>query len=207
MINVIWLLLIVIAVITGGITGNLQGVTEGAMNGAKTAVEIAIGLIGFMALWLGLMKVAEEAGVVQFLARLAMPVMKRIFPDVPPDHPAMGAMLMNMGANALGLANAATPLGLKAMKELQKLNPHKDQASNAMATFLAINTSDVTIIPATVIGIRVAAGSANPTEIIGTTIIATLFSTICAIIAAKFLQRLRIFRIIPASASAEKESN
>ncbi len=203
MINVIWLLLIVIAVITGAVTGNLQGVTEGAMNGAKAAVNIAIGLIGFMALWLGLMKVAEEAGVVQFLARLVRPIMKRIFPDVPPDHPAMGAMLMNMAANALGLANAATPLGLKAMKELQELNKHKDQASNAMATFLAINTSDVTVIPATVIGIRVAAGSANPTEIIGTTIIATICSTLVAIFAAKFLQRLKLFRIITSDAKQE----
>ncbi|MCP4711221.1 MAG: nucleoside recognition protein, partial [Planctomycetes bacterium] len=165
MINVIWMLLIVIAVITGIATGNMQGVTEGAMNGAKSSVEIALGLIGFMALWLGLMKVAEEAGLVQILARLVRPIMRRIFPDVPPDHPAMGAMLMNMAANALGLGNAATPLGLKAMKELQTLNDYKDQATNAMATFLAINTSDVTIIPATVIGIRVAAGSANPTEI------------------------------------------
>ncbi len=196
MINIIWLLLIVIAFIAGGLTGRIDAVTTGAMNGAKTAVEIAIGLIGFMALWLGLMRVAEEAGFIKFIARMLRPIMKWIFPDVPADHPAMGAMIMNMAANSLGLANAATPLGLKAMTELQKLNDKKDTASNAMATFLAINTSDVTIIPATVIGIRAAAGSASPTEIIGTTVIATLFSTIVAIIAAKTFQRMRIFKAI-----------
>ncbi|MFC1562181.1 nucleoside recognition domain-containing protein [candidate division KSB1 bacterium] len=177
-------------------TGNMQSVTNGAFDGAKLAVEIAIGLIGVMALFLGLMKIAEEAGFVQFLARLVRPVMTRLFPDVPADHPAMGAMLLNMSANALGLGNAATPLGLKAMKELQSLNPYKDQASNAMATFLAINTSDVTIIPATVIGIRSSAGSMNSAEIIGTTIIATICSTTAAIIAAKTLQRMRAFRIV-----------
>ncbi|MFC1557298.1 nucleoside recognition domain-containing protein [candidate division KSB1 bacterium] len=196
MINIIWLLLIVIAVATGAVTGNMQSVTNGAFDGAKLAVEIAIGLIGVMALFLGLMKIAEEAGFVQFLARLVRPVMTRLFPDVPADHPAMGAMLLNMSANALGLGNAATPLGLKAMKELQSLNPYKDQASNAMATFLAINTSDVTIIPATVIGIRSSAGSMNSAEIIGTTIIATICSTTAAIIAAKTLQRMRAFRIV-----------
>ncbi|MFC1554674.1 nucleoside recognition domain-containing protein, partial [candidate division KSB1 bacterium] len=176
-------------------TGNMENVTNGAFDGAKSAVELALGLIGFMALWLGLMRVAEKAGFVQFVAKLVKPIMKRLFPDVPAEHPAMGAMLMNMAANSLGLGNAATPLGLKAMKELEKLNEHKGQASNAMATFLAINTSDVTIIPATVIGIRVAAGSTSPTEIIGTTIIATACSTAAAIFATRFLQKLPVFRI------------
>ena len=194
MINIIWMLLIVIAVVTAGLSGTMQEVTDGAINGARSSVDIALGLIGVMALWLGVMKVAEEAGIVQMIARMVKPVMRRIFLDIPPDHPAMGAMLMNMAANSLGLANAATPLGLKAMKELQSLNDVKDRASNAMVTFLAINTSDVTIIPITVIGIRVSAGSASPTEIIGTTIIATACSTIAAIIAAKSLQRLRIFK-------------
>jgi len=197
MMNIIWLGLIVLAVVLGAVTGNINGVTDGAMNGAKTAVELAIGLIGFMALWLGLMRIAEEAGFVQFLARIMKPVMTRLFPDVPPEHPAMGAMLMNLSANALGLANAATPLGLKAMKELQTLNKHKDYASNAMATFLAINTSDVTLIPATVIGIRTAAGSAAPAEIIGTTLIATACSTTAGIIAVKLMERWKMFRVKP----------
>ena len=195
MINIIWLLLIVFAVIVGGATGNITGVTDGAMNGARTSVELALGLVGFLALWLGIMRVAEESGLVTLLAKAVKPIMRRIFPDVPPEHPAMGSMLMNMAANALGLANAATPLGLKVMKELQELNGDKEYASNAMATFLAINTSDVTIIPATVIGIRVAAESAGPTDIIGTTIIATTCSTITAIAASKLLQRLKVFRI------------
>ena len=194
MINIIWMMLIVIAVVTAGLSGTMQEVTEGAINGARSSVEIALGLIGVMALWLGVMRVAEEAGIVQMIARMVKPVMRRIFPEIPPEHPAMGAMLMNMAANALGLANAATPLGLKAMKELQSLNTVKDRASNAMVTFLAINTSDVTIIPITVIGIRATAGSASPTEIIGTTIIATVCSTAAVIIAAKSLQRLKIFR-------------
>lgn len=194
MINIIWMMLIVIAVVTAGLSGTMQEVTNGAINGARSSVDIALGLIGVMALWLGVMRVAEEAGIVQMIARMVKPVMRRIFPEIPPEHPAMGAMLMNMAANALGLANAATPLGLKAMKELQSLNTVKDRASNAMVTFLAINTSDVTIIPITVIGIRATAGSASPTEIIGTTIIATVCSTAAAIIAAKSLQRLRIFR-------------
>ncbi len=200
MINIIWLGLIVIAFLVGGFTGKIDAVTTGAMTGAKTAVEIAIGLIGFMALWLGLMRVAEEAGFVKFIAKMVKPLTTRLFPEVPAEHPAMGAMIMNMAANSLGLGNAATPLGLKAMTELQKLNKEKDTATNAMATFLAINTSDVTIVPATVIGIRVAAGSASPTEIIGTTIIATLCSTIVAVFACKFLQRWKMFKIQPASA-------
>ncbi len=195
MINVIWLLLIVLAIIVGGASGNITGVTEGAMNGARTSVELALGLIGFMALWLGLMRVAEESGLVTMIARVVRPVMRRIFPEVPPEHPAIGAMLMTIAANALGLGNAATPLGLKAMKELQELNTDKEYASNAMATFLAINTADVTLIPATVIGIRVAAGSAGPADIIGTTLIATMCSTAAAIIAAKLLQRFNVFRI------------
>lgn len=194
MINLIWLLLIVIAFLVGGATGNIDGVTKGAMNGATVAVEIALGLIGFMALWLGMMRVAEEAGLVKMLAKLFRPILRRIFPDIPTDHPAMGAMLMNMAANAFGLANAATPLGLKAMTELQKLNKDKDTASNSMVTFLAINTSDVTLIPATVIGIRMAAGSVSPTEIIGTTIIATTVSTITAVIAAKTYQKFKMYK-------------
>ena len=193
MINIIWMLLIVIAVVTAGFKGTMKEVTDGAILGARSSVDIAIGLIGVMALWLGLMRIAEKAGIVQMIAKLAKPVMRRIFPDVPPEHPATGAMLMNLAANALGLGNAATPLGLKAMKELQTLNTVKDRASNAMATFLAINTSDVTIIPITVIGIRVAAGSATPTDIIGTTIIATICSTAAAIVSAKLLQNLPVF--------------
>lgn len=193
MINIIWFLFIVIGVVVAAFTGNIEAVTEAGIDNAELAVELSIGLVGIMALWLGIMKIAEESGLVQLLGRLLRPIMVRLFPEVPEDHPAMGAMVMNMAANVLGLGNAATPLGLKAMNELNEINEDKETASNAMCTFLAINTSSVTLIPATVIAYRSAAGSANPTEIIGPVIIATLASTIAAIIAVKTLSKLPVF--------------
>lgn len=193
MINIIWFLFIFIGIIVAAVTGDITAVTDAAIENAELAVELALGLIGVMTLWLGIMKIAEESGLVNLLAKALKPLMVRLFPEVPADHPAMGAMIMNMAANVLGLGNAATPLGLKAMKELNEINGDKDTASNAMCTFLAINTSSVTLIPATVIAYRSAAGSANPTEIIGPAIIATLASTIAAVIAVKFLQKLPVF--------------
>jgi spore maturation protein A len=172
-------------------------VTDALFNSSKTAVDLAIGLIGLMALWLGLMKLAEESGLVNVIAKVVRPIMVRLFPEIPRDHPAMGAMIMNIAANMLGLGNAATPLGLKAMQELQKLNEKAETATNAMVTFLAINTSSVTIIPATVIGIRVSAGSGNPAEIIGTAIFATGCSTVVAISAAKLFSKLPRYRVKP----------
>lgn len=202
MINIIWLILIVAAVLVAGITALVTGdltplikITDGAFESSKTAVDIAIGLIGLMALWLGIMKLAEESGLVRLLAKAVKPIMIRLFPEIPAEHPAMGAMIMNIAANMLGLGNAATPLGLKAMIELQKLNDKKDTATNAMCTFLAINTSSVTIIPATVIGVRVAAGSSNPAEIIGTALVATTFSTVTAVIMVKLLSKLKRYRL------------
>lgn len=189
MINYIWLALIVIGGLTAILQGNAQAVTDAAIESANTAVELSLGLVGVMSLWLGLMKLAEKAGIVNAVGRLLKPVMKRLFPEVPPDHPAMGSMVMNMAANLLGLGNAATPLGIKAMKELQELNPDKDTASDSMCMFLAINTSSVTLIASTVIAYRVAAGSKNPAEIIGPTIIASIFGTLVAIIAAKLLEK------------------
>jgi len=195
MINVIWFSLIAIGVVVGALNGNILAVTDAAINSAKTAVEISIGLIGVMALWLGIMKIAEESGLIKSLAKALKFIMVPLFPEVPADHPAMGAMIMNIAANVLGLGNAATPLGLKAMQELQTLNPTEDTATNAMVTFLAINTSSVTLIPASVIAIRAAAGSANAAEIIGPTIVATAASTIAAIIAVKMLQKLPRFQM------------
>lgn len=189
MINYIWLALIVIGSLTAILQGNVQAVTDAAIESANTAVELSLGLVGVMSLWLGLMKLAEKAGIVNAVGRLLKPVMKRLFPEVPPDHPAMGSMVMNMAANLLGLGNAATPLGIKAMKELQELNPDKDTASDSMCMFLAINTSSITLIASTVIAYRVAAGSKNPAEIIGPTIIASTFGTLVAIIAAKLLEK------------------
>ena len=194
MLNYIWLALVLLAVAIGGWNDRLQDVTGGALDGAKTAVTIALGLWGVMALWLGVMRLAERAGLVQRIAYGLRPLMKRLFPEVPPDHPAMGSMLMNMAANMLGLGNAATPLGLRAMRDLESLNPRPGVASNAMCTFLAINTSSVQLIPATAIAILVAAGSTRPTVIVGTAFFATLCAATVAVLSAKFFERLSIFK-------------
>jgi spore maturation protein A len=172
----------------------LRAVTQAAFDYAGTAVTIALGLIGIMALWLGVMKVAEEAGVLKVVARVLAPLMRRIFPDVPPDHPAASAMIMNIAANMLGLSNAATPLGLKAMEELNKLNPKAGTATNAMCTFLAINTGGLVLLPATALAVRVATGSANPGIIIGTSIVGAGCATIAGVCSARILQRLPVFR-------------
>jgi spore maturation protein A len=172
----------------------VRAVTRAAFDYAATAVTIALGLIGIMALWLGVMKVAEEAGLLKVLTRLLTPLTKRLFPDVPPDHPAVGSMIMNIAANMLGLSNAATPLGLKAMEELNRLNPRAGTATNAMVTFLAINTGGLILIPATAMAVRAAAGSANPGIIIGTSIIGASAATIAGVAASKILQRLPHYR-------------
>lgn len=189
MINWIWLGLIALAVVTAAFNGKMGDLSTAAFDAAKTAVQLSIGLIGIMALWLGLMKLAEEAGLVQLLARIVRPVLARLFPDVPKDHPALGSMTANIAANMLGLGNAATPLGLKAMQDLQELNPDKETAMNAMVTFIVINATSVTIIPATIIGLRSAAGSANASSIIIPSIIATTISTVTGVIVAKLLER------------------
>lgn len=194
MINWIWLGLMVLGIVAAAVNGKMEEVTKAAFDAAKTAVELSIGLIGIMALWLGLMKIAEAGGLVQLLARAVRPITTRLFPDVPPDHPAMGSMLSNIAANMLGLGNSATALGLKAMQDLQSLNPDKETASNAMVIFMAINTTAITLIPATVIGLRAAAGSTNPTSIIGTTIISCVTASVVAVTAAKLLQRAPRYR-------------
>jgi len=199
--NYIWLALVLLAVAIGGWNDRFNDVTQGALDGAKTAVTIALGLIGIMALWLGVMRLAERAGLVQRIARVLRPVMRRLFPDVPPEHPAMGSMVMNMSANMLGLGNAATPLGLRAMRDLESLNPRPGVATNAMCTFLAINTSSVQLIPATAIAILAASGSTRPTAIVGTALLATLCAASVAIISVKLFEKLPIFRISPLNAS------
>lgn len=168
----------------------LKAVTQATLDIAGTAVNIALGLIGIMALWLGVMNVAEAAGLLVMLTRILTPITKRLFPDVPSDHPAIGAIIMNVAANMLGLSNAATPLGLKAMEELNKLNPKVGTATNAMVTFLAINTGGLVLIPATAIAVRASVGSANPALIIGTSIVGAGCATIAGVIASKLLQRL-----------------
>ena len=184
--------MMLIAVVVGIFTGNIDEVTEAAINMAKAAVEIAIGLIGIMALWLGTMKIAEESALIRLIARALRPITIRLFPDVPEDHPAIGSIVLNMAANILGLGNAATPLGLKAMEELQELNPNKDTATNAMCTFLAINTSSVQfILPATVVALMGVVSN----QIFITTILATGLSTVAAIIAVKSLEKMKRFQL------------
>lgn len=167
----------------------MQALATGMIESAKASVTLALGLIGVMALFLGLMKVAEAGGLLTIIAKLVRPLMVRLFPEVPAEHPAMGAMIMNMSANALGLGNAATPFGIRAMQELDKLNPYKGVASNSMVLFLAINTSSVTLLPTGVIALRAAAGSSDPAGILPTTLFATLCSTTVAIFATKLYQR------------------
>lgn len=193
MLNYFWFGLIIIALIFGAINGRISEVTNAAIQSAESAVKLALGLIGVMALWLGLMKIAEESGLVRLLAKIIKPLTRWLFPDIPPDHPAIGSMLMNIIANWLGLANAATPLGLKAMQELQDANPNKDTASNAMILFMALNTATICLIPATMIALRSSAGAENPTEIIAPTILASTCATIVAVTAAKLLSRLPVF--------------
>lgn len=175
----------------------MAALSQAMIQSAGGAVTLAIGLIGVMALFLGLMKVAEKGGLLKIIARLIRPLMVRLFPEVPPDHPAMGAMILNLSANALGLGNAATPFGIRAMQELDRLNPCPGVATDAMALFLAINTSSVTLLPTGVIALRASVGSHNPAGILPTTLVATMASTVVAVAAAKLYRRLRPFRWRP----------
>ncbi len=168
----------------------MEALSAAMVDAAAGAVELALGLVGVMTLFLGLMKVAENGGLLRVIARLIRPLMTRLFPDVPTDHPAMGAMILNLSANALGLGNAATPFGIRAMQELNRLNPHPGTATDAMALFLAVNTSSVTLLPTGVIALRAAAGSADPAGILPTTLFATACSTATAILAAKMFAKL-----------------
>lgn len=194
MINYIWFILIFIGILTGIITGNVQAVTDAAIQGARTAVELSLGLIGVMAMWLGIMKIAEKSGLINKVSRVLRPILVHLFPDIPVNHPAMGSIVMNISANLLGLGDAATPLGLKAMNELQTLNKTDDTATDSMCTFLALNTSSITLIPATVIAYRTAAGSQNPAQIIGPTILSTIVATTVAIIAVKIFSKMPKYR-------------
>ena len=190
MLNYIWFALMAIALIVAIFYGTAPAVTRGGIDSAKTGVDIALGLVGIMTLWLGIMRVAEKAGLIAMLGRLLRPVSRLLFPEVPPEHPAIGAMIMNIAANMLGLSNAATPLGIKAMEELQTLNDgDRETATNAMVTFMTLNTAGIQFIPATIIGVLAAAGAKNPTAIIVTTILSTLCGATAAVLTAKVLQR------------------
>lgn len=182
MMNVIWLVLTVGGLIVGALNGRMEAISTGLLQAATESVEILLKLIGPMAFWLGLMKIAEKSGFTAVIARGIKPLMSKLFPEVPPEHPAMGAMAMNFSANMLGLGNSATPLGIKAMKELQTLNPRPERATKAMTTFLVINTANITLLPGTLIGVRIAAGSKDPTSIVGPTLIATVIAMVAALL-------------------------
>jgi spore maturation protein SpmA len=215
MLNLIWLALLLIGVLVAGITGQFAAINQGALNAAKSAVmDVALPLCGVMTLWLGMVRLAEKAGLIQHIARFIRPILVRLFSDVPPAHPAMGSIVMNIAANMLGVSNAATPLGLRAMSQLNELNTKQGVATNAMCTFLAINTSSIQLVPTTAINILAINGSKNPTGIVGSTLIATFCATLCAIFTVKFLERLRPFRwdrqpgiSIPTSGQCSPESD
>jgi spore maturation protein SpmA len=195
MLNYVWLGLIVGALLLGGFSGHIDKV--GNVESARHAVDLAIGLIGVVTLWLGLMRLAEKAGLVHRLGLALKPVMRWLFPEVPADHPAMGAIILNVAANILGLNNAATPLGLRAMQELQSLNRRPGVATNAMCMLLAINTSSITLIPVTVIGLLALAHGRDTTRVIGTSLAATAIAHACAIGACKLLERSPFYRLGP----------
>ena len=192
--NLVFFGIVALSFLFALINGTPAEVGQAAMESSKASVELAIGLIGYICLFLGLMKVVEEAGGLKWMARLIRPLLVRLFPDIPPDHPAMGAMVMNISANALGLGNAATPFGLKAMQQLNELNKEKGTATNAMILFLGINTSGLALLPTGIIGLRAHFESIDPAAIFPTTLFATACSTIVAVVVAKTLSRLSYFR-------------
>ena len=188
--SVIWVLLLVASVVVAAATGHMAALPGAIAESAGRAVTLSIGLVGILALWLGLMKVAEEAGLVRALGRMARPVLRRLFPSVPPDSPAMGAMTMNIAANMLGLGNAATPFGIKAMEELERSNPTPGTATDAQALFCALNTASIQLIPASVIALRAASGARQPVDVLGATLLASSCATVAAIASAWALRRL-----------------
>lgn len=199
--NYIWYFLIIFSIIFGAINGKLDEVTNAVFSGTQLAIKIVITLLGIMTFWLGIMKIAEKSGIVEFLAKILNPVAKIIFPEVK-NNKIIGDIAMNFSANALGLANAATPIGIKAMEGLQEINTDKESASDSMCTFLAMNTAGFQLIPATVIAILAANGYKNPTEIILPTLIVTGTAFTFAILISKFFQK-----IFPAQKSNEAINN
>ncbi|WP_308860255.1 nucleoside recognition domain-containing protein [Paenibacillus radicibacter] len=189
MVNWIWLFFIVAGFAVAAIQGNVEVATQAVFEGAKSGVTVCFGLISILVFWLGIMRIAEDAGILRKLSAWLRPVVQFLFPSVPSNHPAIGYIMSNMSANILGLGNAATPMGIKAMQELQRLNGNKEIASPAMCTLLALNTSSVTLIPTTLIAIRMNYNSLNPAEIVGTTLLATLVSTAAAIMIDRWYRK------------------
>ncbi|MFB5661603.1 nucleoside recognition domain-containing protein [Alteribacillus sp. HJP-4] len=194
MIHAIWLGMFIIGIVTAMFTGRMEEVSQAILTGAEKSVTICFGLISVMVFWLGTMNVAQKSGLMNGITKLMKPLATRLFPEIPADHPAMGYILSNMTANMMGLGNAATPLGIKAMKEMKEIDNVTDRPSRSMVTFLAINTASLTLIPTTVIAVRMNYGSAAPAEIVGTTILATACSTVAAISIDRFFYYRRIKR-------------
>jgi spore maturation protein SpmA len=200
--NYIWIGFFVIAFLVAlvkliffGDTGIFNNVVNGMFDSAKTGAEISIGLIGVMTFWLGIMKIGERAGMITLFAKGVSPFFSRLFPGVPTSHPANGSIIMNFSANMLGLDNAATPVGLKAMQELQELNPEKDTASNAQIMFLVLNTAGITLIPTGVIALRMANGAANPADVFIPCLIGTFISFLAGMIAVSFYQKINLLQL------------
>lgn len=193
MINYIWFFMIAIGVLVGIINGRMAEISKAIIDSAQTAVTISIGLVGVMALWLGIMKIADKSGLTDIIAKLLKPIIIRLFPDVPKDHPAISAIIMNISANMLGLGNAATPFGIKAMEYLQVLNK-KDSASNAMGRFLVINTASIQFIPAVMVGIRASLGAKNPADFVIVSVLSTSTALVAGLILNKYLEKMPIFK-------------
>jgi spore maturation protein SpmA len=197
--NYIWLAFFLISLVVGlvkligGDTAVFSAMTQATFDSAKTGFEISIGLTGVLTLWLGLMKVGEAGGAIGVLARVVSPFFQRLFPEIPKDHPALGSIIMNFSANMLGLDNAATPLGLKAMNEMQTLNPEKDTATNAQIMFLVLNTSGLTLIPISIMVYRAQLGAANPADVFLPILLTTYFATLTALIGVALVQRINLF--------------
>ncbi|AQR79396.1 nucleoside recognition domain-containing protein [Paenibacillus larvae] len=189
MVNWIWLFFLVAGFAVAAVQGKIDVVTQAVFDGAKSGVTVCFGLISILVFWLGIMKITEDSGLLKKLAVLLRPIVRFLFPSIPKDHPAVGYIMSNMSANILGLGNAATPMGIRAMQELQKLNPEKDTASPAMCTLLALNTASITLIPTTLIAIRMNFHSKNPADIVGSTLMATFVATVAAIIVDRFYRK------------------
>ncbi|MCC3379248.1 nucleoside recognition domain-containing protein [Paenibacillus farraposensis] len=194
MIHLIWVALICIGFVFAAVQGNIELVTKAAFDGAATGVTVCFGLISVLVFWMGMMRLAEDGGLLEKISKLLTPLVAFLFPDVPRNHPAMGYILSNMSANLLGLGNAATPMGIKAMQELQTLNPDKKTATPAMCTLLALNTASITLIPTTLIAIRLNYHSAHPAEIVGTTLVATAIATFAAMAADRWYRSRELRR-------------
>ncbi len=187
--NYIFYFLIVISIIAGAINGRLNEVVNSILTGAELSVKVAFSLIGIMAFWLGMMEIAKKSGLVELISKIIKPITKKLFNEIPEDSPAVGDIAMSFTANAFGLTNAATPIGIKAMEELQKHNTDKKSASNAMCMFLAMNTAGFQLIPATVIAVLIGIGYKNPTEIIAPTLLVTTIAFLSAIFIAKLFEK------------------